>query len=358
MHKRFTLILVILLPLQIIATRILSRYPLLVEEFYSEGLYELFSPLLRGALGILPFSLGDLMYGLFIFLLLKWLFKRIKTKFSNPRRWIPRSLAILSLLYFCFNIFWGLNYYRLPLHQSLNIDNEYTTEELISLTRNLIAKSNEIHLEITGKDSVKVTLPYSKSEILDLSVEGYDHLEEIFPELSYNYVSLKRSLFSLPLTYMGFNGYLNPLTNEAQVNTLIVPYKLPTTSSHEIGHQLGFAAENEANFIACMATMNHPDIYFRYSGFTFALNYCLSELYRRDPQLTDKLMKEINFGILLNYREVREFWIAHKNPLEPFFMYTYGNYLKANNQEGGLKSYSYVVALLVNHFQKNPGFLK
>lgn len=198
-----------------------------------------------------------------------------------------------------------------------------------------------------------VEIPYSKPEILEISVTGFAHLETIFPQLEYEQESLKPSLFSLPLTYMGFNGYLNPLTNEAQVNTLIVPYKLPTTTSHEIGHQLGFAAENEANFIACLATMNHPDIYFRYSGFTFALNYCLTELYLRDPETAEKLMKEINYGIILNYREVQEFWREHKNPLEPVFMYAYSNYLIANNQEGGMKSYSYVVALLVNYFEEN-----
>jgi effector-binding domain-containing protein len=149
---------------------------------------------------------------------------------------------------------------------------------------------------------------------------------------------------------MGFNGYLNPLTNEAQVNDQILIYKIPTTASHEIGHQLGFAKENEANFIACLATMNHPDPYFRYSGFTFALRYCLNELYVRDRPQAEKLLKTINPGILENYKEVREFWASHKNPIEPLFQYTYSGYLKANKQPEGMKSYSYVVALLVNYF--------
>ena len=81
---------------------------------------------------------------------------------------------------------------------------------------------------------------------------------------------------------MGFNWYLHPLTNEAQVNTQIIQYKIPTTASHDIGHQLGFATENEANFISCFATMNHPDPCFQYSGFTFALRYFLTELSLRD----------------------------------------------------------------------------
>ena len=43
--------------------------------------------------------------------------------------------------------------------------------------------------------------------------------------------------------------------------------------------------------------------------------------------------------------------MSHENPIEPLFQTTYNNYLEANNQKGGMKSYSYVVALLVNYLQ-------
>jgi len=85
-----------------------------------------------------------------------------------------------------------------------------------------------------------------KSEILDKTPEGYSALKESYPEFKYSSKSLKKSMLSLPLTYMGFSGYLNPLTNEAQVDYLIPKFKLPTTAAHEIAHQLGYAAENEA----------------------------------------------------------------------------------------------------------------
>lgn len=258
--------------------------------------------------------------------------------------------AAFSIIYGCFHLFWGLNYYRLPLHRTLKIKNDYTTEELVVLTETLIKRSNEVQMKLMGKDSLKVPYNFSKKELLQTTIEGFDFLSSEYPKLSYNGKSLKRSLYSIPLTYMGFNGYLNPLTNEAQVNTNIIKYKIPTTASHEIGHQLGFAKENEANFIACLATINHPDPYFRYSGLTFALRYCLNELYARDKAKGDALLKTINPGILGNYKEVRDFWVLHQNPFEPLFQFTYSGFLKANNQREGMKSYSYVVALLVNYY--------
>lgn len=70
----------------------------------------------------------------------------------------------------------------------------------------------------------------------------------------------------------------------------------------------------------------------------------------RDRVKADELLKKIHPGILANYKEVRDFWEDHKNPFEPIFQVTYNGFLKANNQQDGMKSYSYVVALLVNYF--------
>jgi hypothetical protein len=344
------IILAILLPLQYVAIQIISGYPTFIETWYSTGLYPYISKIMRFSLGILPFSLGDLLYTFLIFSIIRWIVIRINTRFKNPRKWVIDFFAIFSIIYFCFHIFWGLNYYRLPLHKTLKIKNTYTTEELVLLTETLIKSSNEVHRELMHNDSSLVPYNFRKTKILKKTIDGFDFLSAKYPKLTYHGKSLKPSLFSIPLTYMGFNGYLNPLTNEAQVNTQIINYKLPTTASHEIGHQLGFAKENEANFIACLATIKHPDPYFRYSGLTFALRYCLNELYIRDCNKAETLLKTINPGILANYKEVREFWILHQNPFEFIFQFTYSGFLKANNQQGGMKSYSYVVALLVNYF--------
>ena len=350
MKKKSVLILAILLPLQYIGIKILAGFPTFVENWYSTGIYPYIARVMRTSLGVIPFSLGDLLYTFFIISIIRWIVLRVRSRFKNPKKWMPEIFAIFSIIYFCFHFFWGFNYYRLPLHRTLKIKNTYTTEELVLLTETLIRKSNQVHDELIDNDSLKIPYDFTKEELLQTTIDGFDYLNNQYPRLAYDGRSLKPSLYSIPLTYMGFNGYLNPLTNEAQVNTRIIRYKIPTTASHEVGHQLGFAKENEANFIACLATMQHPDPYFRYSGFTFALRYCLNELYIRDKAKADELLKRIRPGILENYKEVRIFWEMHTNPFEPLFQYTYNGFLKANNQKDGMKSYSYVVALLVNYF--------
>ncbi|MBT8260895.1 MAG: DUF3810 domain-containing protein, partial [Bacteroidia bacterium] len=239
---------------------------------------------------------------------------------------------------------------RLPVHQSLNIQNTYSTEQLIRVTENLIDISNTKHNSLVDNDSLKVEMPYSKEEMIRLTENGYYNLSQKYTHLNPNPESTKTSIYSLPLTYMGFSGYLNPFTNESQIDGLIPMYKFPTTIAHEQAHQIGYAAENEANFIGCLATIHNDDKYFKYCGNIFALRHCLSEVYRRDTDSYEKLLAQVNPGILANYQESYDFWTSYKNPLEPIFKEFYSNFLKANNQEKGIESYSYAVALFVNYF--------
>lgn len=352
MKNKLNISLSLLLPVQFLLIAVLKTNPVWVEHFYSQGIYPYISIFLRFLLGWIPVSIGDFLYAFLIIGLIRWLYLRIKTSFKKPKRWIFSALATLSIIYGCFNLFWGYNYYRLPLHTSLEIETDYTPEELLAYTSHLIEQSNSLHYQLTQNDTLQVSFPFTKFEVDEKAIQGYHHIAKTFPELAYPQRSLKPSLFSIPLTYMGFNGYLNPLTNEAQYNRQIPLFKLPSTTSHEIGHQLGYAKENEANYMACLTTMNHPDEYMRYAGYTFALQYCYGEVLKTQPCEAENLLASIHPGILKDYREVRLFWESHDNPLEPFFKLFYGNYLKANNQPQGIESYSYVVALLVNMHQK------
>ncbi len=339
---------------QYIIIKWLSHYPEFIEHYYSNGFYQFVSKIFRYSLGWIPFSFGDFIYTFAIIYGIQWLLKNRKRLRQDTKHWFIDVFAALSMMYFSFHLLWGMNYYRLPLHKNLKLEADYTTEQLIVVTKKLIEKSNAIYVEIKQNDTTKIDLPYSKSDILELAPKGYDNLKKTFPNLDYHPKSAKKSLYSYPLTYMGFSGYLNPFTNEAQVDTLIPIYLFPTTTSHEMAHQLGYAAENEANFIGCLAAINHDNIYFKYSGYTFALRFCLNEIYKRDEDLFNKLLETVNTGILNNFKEAREFMDAYENPLEPLFKGFYSNFLKANNQVKGMESYSYVVALLVNYFEKNP----
>lgn len=353
MRKHTKLIVALSLIPQIVLIKVLAHYPQFVEKHYSFGIYQWISKFMRLVLGWIPFSVGDILYTLAAIYAIRWLFKNRKRLRKDTKNYALDVLSTVSIGYFAFHLLWAFNYYRVPLHQSLNIQNDYTTEELVAFTEALILKTNVIHGIIEQQDTTKVIMPYSKKELIALAPKGYTQLAKEYPHLAYTPSSLKRSLYSLPLTYMGFSGYLNPFTNEAQIDGLIPTYKYPTTTSHEIAHQLGYAAENEANFIGAMAAMKHENIYFNYSGYSFALRHCLNDVYLRDPVKYEELMMTVHIGILKNYEEMRAFWQSYENVSETFFKHTYSRFLRVNNQKGGIESYSYIVALLVNYFDKN-----
>lgn len=354
MQRRFRVFLALLLPLQLIVLRILRSFPEFIESYFSLGIYPYTSKILRYTFGWIPFSIGDVIYLLLILFALRWIFKNIHRLWKRPVWFFVDVAANVSVIYLVFNLVWGLNYLRPPLHQTLGIKNDYTTQQLFRTTLRLISKSNQLHRALGYRDSVKIELPYSQEEIFELSLNGYRNLEKEFPRLHYNPTSLKKSGWSLGLTYMGYSGYYNPLTGEAQVNRLIKSYKFPVVACHEQAHQIGFAAENEANFIATLATLHNDDMYIRYTGYIFALRYCLNELARRDRALYDEVLPSVNKGILEGYREMRDFWLSYKNPFENLSKAFWDQFLKANNQSKGIDSYSYMVALVVNYFEDKP----
>ncbi|TYP72872.1 DUF3810 domain-containing protein [Aquimarina intermedia] len=351
MQSRTKILLTILLPIQIIGIQLLSLFPEFIEEYYSNGIYVYISRGLRYTFGWLPFSFGDIAYIILIIFLLRYSYLNIIKRKPAWKTIAWDTGATCSILYACFHLLWGMNYYRVPLYKTLHLDDQYTQQELISVTEALIKKANAIHEQLEPNDSLPINSPYTKEDIFDITKKTYEQASIDFPSLKLYPQSIKNSLISLPLTYMGFSGYLNPVTNEAQVNSYILNYRAPTTSCHEQAHQAGYAKENEANFIAAIITIHDKNPYFKYSGLTFALKFCLNDLYKRDEQIAMCLADELRPGIRENYREINAFWESYQNPIEPYFKSTYDRYLKINNQPNGMESYNYMVALLVNYLK-------
>ena len=354
MQRRTALILALLLPVQIIFLQILKHFPGFVEKYYSLGFYPLLSKVSRYLFGWIPFSVGDVFYLLIGVVAIRWIYRNFRRLRFEPLRFFLDIFAAVSIVYFMFHVLWGFNYYRLPLHQSLKLESDYTYDELLITTKRFIEKSNAMHRKLGYADSVKIDLPYSQTEMFKKSLNGYENLEKEYPQLGYWPRSIKKSGWSLGLTYMGYSGYLNPFSGEAQVNNLVKTYKFPVVACHEEAHQIGYAAENEANFIATLATLHNDDPYIQYSGYIFTLRYLINEVARNDEAQYYELEKTINPGIMASYKEMRDFWMKYKNPFDTFSSLFWDNFLKANNQSGGIKSYNYMVALVVNYYEERP----
>tara|TARA_R110002049_G_scaffold240425_1_gene413993 strand:+ start:271009 stop:272136 length:1128 start_codon:yes stop_codon:yes gene_type:complete len=339
---------------QIIIVKWLGYYPEIIEKYYSHGLYPYISRFFRTLFGWIPFSVGDFLYFALAFIAIRFVIINRKYIAARPLLFIRNIFLVLSVAYFSFNLLWGLNYYRQPISENLNLEETHTPEELTTLTERLIDKTNGLQFQITADTAQMVVIPYTKKEIFDKTLQGYQQLEAELPFLAYKHPSIKKSLFSTLLTYMGYGGYLNPFTLEGQVNGRLPNFRFPVVSGHEIGHQVGYSAENETNFIGYLVTASNKDLYFQYSASAYALGYCLNNIKIRDEARFQLLFSELHPGVRKNYQEMADFWKSFENPLEPVFKSIFNSFLKANNQEDGIQSYSKVVSLLVSYYKKHP----
>jgi hypothetical protein len=347
-------ILPLFLLMQIVILKIIRFFPECVELFYSNGFYVYLSKFSRIVLGKIPFSIGDCLYFILIVMLVKWLWTKRKSWKEEWKNNLLTVLSVLSVFYFFFHFLWALNYYREPLFEKMNIERDYTDSDLLTFTKKLITKTNAIQSQITKNDSTKVVFPYSQNQVFEMNQNGYKNLSREYDFFTYSHLSIKKSLFSLPLTYMGFGGYLNPFTNEAQVNYLGPMYSFPMTTNHEMAHQMGYASESECNFIGFMSSIKNDNLYFQYSGYSMALRYCLGNWQVRNEETLKQLLKTVNPGILKNYQESEDFWEQYQTPIETGFHAFYDRFLKINQQKDGMDSYSKFVNLMVNYYKERP----
>jgi hypothetical protein len=335
---------------QIILLQIISFFPESVERYYSNGLYLTLSKFSRTVLGSIPFSVGDCLYLLLIFFILLWFWNKRKSWKKSWKDNFLQLLGFISIFYFMFHLLWALNYYRQPLFKKMEIKKEYTDADLLQFTRELIVKTNEIQYQITKSDSLKVAFPYSQEQAFVMNLNGYANLSKQHHQFRFQTLSSKKSLFSIPLTYMGFGGYLNPFTNEANVNYLGPMYSFPMTTNHEMAHQMGYASESECNFIGFLASIKNDNLYVQYSGYSYALRYCLGILEWGDKKSFAELLKTVHPGILKNYQESINFRTKYKTPIERGFHLFYDQFLKLNQQKDGIEGYSKFVNLMVNYY--------
>ena len=344
-------ILPLFLVFQIVFLQVLAFFPYVVERYYSNGLFVMISKFERTVFGKIPFSVGDILYAILIVYLLISIWKTRRTWKSNWKDNLLKVVSGFSILYFLFHILWATNYYRVPLFEKMNIKREYSTEDLYLFTEKLIAKTNEVQFAITHNKNQKVNIPYSQNQIFTMTQNGYDNLAKEYPFFKYEIPSRKKSLFSLPLSYMGFGGYLNPFTNEAQVNYKLPMFSFPDVICHEMAHQIGFASESECNFIGFMACVKNDDLHFQYAAYSVALRYCLGNIIMKDEAKFKTLKLTINLGVLENFKESELFWKQYDTFIDKGFQIFYDQFLKANQQKDGLESYSKFVDLLINFYK-------
>lgn len=353
--------LVLFLPIQILLYYIFSLFPNGVEAFYSNGFFSRLSYFLNSLTSPIPFSLGEVVvYLLFLFLLfssVQFIRRIIKKKLPIRGGLIKATISILSftsVLYFFIMIMWGINYFRLPYQNLAKYSEEKPSlEELQSLCKILIGKCNSLRTLTEEDDFGVFKISKGHQNALEQAKDGYVYLSKSLPFLEGSYGLPKKFILPQIWSFFGTGGIYIPFTAEANINMDQPDPMLPSVICHEMAHKVGFAAEDEANFISFLVCRTHPRKDFQYSGYFMALNYSLRTLRAADEKAYEELRSQLSEKVEKDIKAHRSYWLKYSGVLMEFTSDFYSLFLKANQQKEGIDSYSQMVNLLIGEMRKN-----
>jgi hypothetical protein len=245
---------------------------------------------------------------------------------------------------------WGLNYSRLGIAHQLQLNVQpYNLQNVNTLTQRLQQQLNSYAQKVDT--SKRHNLDNNKTLFAE-GVESYQSAQQKLPYLHYTVPSIKPSLYTHVGHFFGFTGYYNPFSGEAQLKTTIPVFIKPFVTTHEIAHQLGYAKENEANFVAFLANKQSGNVDFLYATYYELYRYALREVYNRDTALAWGFKEKLHPRVRRDNELLKQYIVRTQNKIEPFMSIFYDRYLKLNNQEKGVQTYNEVVALLIAYAKK------
>ncbi|MHA6728122.1 DUF3810 domain-containing protein [Chryseobacterium sp. A301] len=311
-------------------------------EWQKEGHQRLFN--------VFPFSLGDVLYillGIYLFYLISKLFSK-----ESRIQTFSRLLLLLNCLYLIYQIFWGQLYFQKPIYSDSELS-EPTVTELKQLAneylekcvdlRNQVSEDSSGVFKITNLHSIQIEI-LSKQRVLPAFLPPKDPT---------NVLLFKPSLFGSLMSYTGILGYYNPFTAEAQYNAKLPNTTIPFTLAHESAHQLGYAREQEANFVGYLLGRDSKNLDLKYSTNYFVLRNLLWSLSSHDPKFVEEKIKMYSEGMRRDADAANKFNVEHEGISDDFFQWTNDLFLKSNQQEGRI-TYSYFLNLLVKYRSLEP----
>ncbi len=337
-----------------------------LAEFYAQHIYPILAGIGIVLWGWLPFSLAEVLVlagiiALFISFFI-WLWRLIKRKEERGKRLIRLFVVIvisLSLLASNFILLYSLNFSRQPLSYSFDLEvKPRSIDELVSLTNWLATEAAIVRADLLEDEDGVMLLKDGKRAVLRDSYLGYELLAEKYPLLKKGLKFNPKGVFlSRYWSYTGIVGMFMPLTAEANVNIDQPDFNLPFTALHEIAHVKGFAREDEANFLAFLTALEHPNPEFRYSALLISWIYASNQLVDRETSRSCQLCA-ISPAMRRDLDAQSRYWDQFRGWMEKTSTKINDTVLKANRQEDGVESYGRMIDLTLAWFEKEQAVLE
>jgi len=342
---------------------LLPHFPNFTEYVISRGLFRIVAFPVEWIMSIIPFSMTELvvvfLLPAIITLTTIWIIRIVKSK--ERKKTVERGCRftawVVSLLMLVFMVMDGANFYRLPADELFNLpDKRYDVQQLYLVTADLAAKTSAAREKLLEDENGRTVLSMDKGDFLELADDCYDNISEKYSFLVTGTWRVKSVMLSHLWSYTGTTGVYCPWLGEANANTDVPDSGLGHTAAHEIAHTMGFAKENECNFLAFIAcsTSGIPD--YEYSGYLSAYNYCANALYKADEELWRKAYSNLSDGVVRDLIQRSEYWDSFEGEVMESSQAVNDTFIKVNRVESGVLSYNEVVGLLLKYYDSNGFF--
>jgi hypothetical protein len=345
--------------LMALAILVFSFFPDEVATYFSFGLFQYIGLGLRSLTGGIKMPFGEYVYLVLIIILiinsilsLYKLKNKINTESlrTNLLRFGKQLTLKLVQLYVVFMLIWGLNYQKSSpaISFDLKMDTSYTAVQLDSLSLDLMKELNQTRQILSDSIIQKMEV----DQVFRNSISNYSQLKNRFPQLHVDKPVLKEAAFPSWGDYLGYLAFYQPITGEAIVRTDVPLLTLPYTSCHELAHQMGYASESEANFIAFVVATESSDALLRYSMLLQMFTYCQSEHlgfiaktgnFEKWKTIVNRNISMLDPKVIGDRKKIKDFFIQRQHLLLPASTSLYDQFLQWNKQAKGIKSYDEVL---------------
>ena len=330
---------------------------------YTFHIYPAIARLLSPISNLIPFAVGDIFIATSIAWVITYPIYAISLKKKDK---LPTFLSVAEYLlwvYVWFYAVWGLNYSQPNIYHRLcmcpvavqdSAFRAFAYRYADSLNASYFTASKRPNVAdvfgLRNNHSQHPALPTIKFLSRQSVLQGYENLKSMGINRPFNrHAYAKTMIFSRLSSMAGITGSMGPFFCEFTLNADVLSYSYPATYAHEYAHFLGIANEGEANFYSYIVCTSSADSTVRFSGYYqifFLVLHSVRDLLGEAEY--EAYIRHIRPEIIRLAKNDRQYWLSRRSPIvdstQSFF---YNLYLKGNRVEGGMKSYSGVIGIIM-----------
>lgn len=251
-----------------------------------------------------------------------------------------RLVRVAALLALAFVLFWGLNYRRVPLEETLRggVSQPPPVDGLIALARHAagsagplreaaLAESSD-YTDIAARLEPSFQSGLQRLGLPPMSVAGRPKVSHVLTPF---------------FTAAGVTGMLNPVALESIVHPDLLPFERPMVLAHEWAHLAGVADEADASAVAWLACVT-GDAALAYSAHFFVVLETASAL---PPDEWRAIRATLAPGVIEDIAALRKRLLRQEPVVREAAFNVYDRYLKTNRVDDGVRSYSRVLRVLL-----------